>query len=255
MSKKGYKVFNPDWTCRDFQYEVGKTFVHTGEIGICEAGFHFCEKISNCFNYYNFDSENKVAEIEATGNIMTDGEKSVTDEIKIVREISWHEVLNLANTGKNCTGYNNTGDCNTGDCNTGGWNTGDWNTGDCNTGNWNSCDFSTGFFNSVSQPIYAFNKPLDIDRETFLSCDGIRALNCNFSNNIWICSEDMTAEEKKSHPEHECTGGYLESLDFKDACRLMWDKLSDDEKKAVCEIPNFDPDVFEEITGIDVKKG
>lgn len=21
---KGYKVFNPDWTCRDFQYEVGK---------------------------------------------------------------------------------------------------------------------------------------------------------------------------------------------------------------------------------------
>ena len=23
---KGYKVFNPDWTCRNFQYEVGKTF-------------------------------------------------------------------------------------------------------------------------------------------------------------------------------------------------------------------------------------
>ena len=28
MSIKGYKVFNPDWTCRDFQYEVGKTFKH-----------------------------------------------------------------------------------------------------------------------------------------------------------------------------------------------------------------------------------
>lgn len=23
---KGYKVFNPDWTCRGFQYEVGKIF-------------------------------------------------------------------------------------------------------------------------------------------------------------------------------------------------------------------------------------
>lgn len=24
---KGYKVFNGDWTCRDFKYEVGKTEV------------------------------------------------------------------------------------------------------------------------------------------------------------------------------------------------------------------------------------
>lgn len=34
---KGYKVFNPDWTCRGFQYEVGKTFKHDGNIKMCGA--------------------------------------------------------------------------------------------------------------------------------------------------------------------------------------------------------------------------
>ena len=34
---KGYKVFNHDWTCRGFQYEVGKTFKHDGNIEMCGA--------------------------------------------------------------------------------------------------------------------------------------------------------------------------------------------------------------------------
>ena len=38
---KGYKVFNPDWTCSGFQYEVGKTFEHDGNIEMCGSGFHF----------------------------------------------------------------------------------------------------------------------------------------------------------------------------------------------------------------------
>ena len=62
----------------------------------------------------------------------------------------------------------------------------------------------------------------------------------------------MTDTEKAEHPEHEKTGGYLKTIPFKDACILMWDKLDDDEKKAVTEMPNFDADVFEEITGIKV---
>ncbi len=62
----------------------------------------------------------------------------------------------------------------------------------------------------------------------------------------------MTDEEKKSHPEYECTGGYLKTVDFKTACRIMWDKLSAEQKQKVCEIPNFDAAVFEEITGIKI---
>ncbi len=52
---KGYKVFNADMTCRDFQFEVGKEYKHKGEIKICSAGFHFCLKANDCFNYYDFN--------------------------------------------------------------------------------------------------------------------------------------------------------------------------------------------------------
>ena len=61
---KGYKVFNPDWTCRDFQYKVGETYEHDGDIELCGSGFHFCLKAIDCFNYYMFDSDNRVAEVE-----------------------------------------------------------------------------------------------------------------------------------------------------------------------------------------------
>lgn len=41
---KGYKVFNPDWTCRGFQYEVGKIFEEDVKPSCCDRGFHFCKK-------------------------------------------------------------------------------------------------------------------------------------------------------------------------------------------------------------------
>ena len=255
MSVKGYKVFNPDWTCRGFQYAVGETFRHEGEIDVCESGFHFCEKVADCFNYYTFDSNNKVAEIEAVGNVKTEGDKSVTDEITIVRELSWDEVLNLANEGKNCTGHHNTGNFNLGDRNSGDFNSGNRNSGDFNSGDWNACDYSSGFFNSVSPPVYAFNKPLNISRSDFLKCDGIIILNRHYLNNIWVDSVNMTAEEKQNHPEYKCTGGYLKTVDFRTACGMMWDRLTSEEKQKVREIPNFDASVFEEITGIDVTDG
>ena len=285
MSIKGYKVFNPDWTCRGFQYEVGKTFKHNGNIEMCGAGFHFCQKVSDCFNYYGFDSNNKVAEVEAIGNVETKGDKSVTDEIVILRELTWHEVLDLANTGKDCTGNWNSGDCNSGnwnsgDCNSGNWNSGnrnsgnrnsgdwnsgnynsgdwnsgnynsgDWNSGNRNSGDWNSTNYATGFFNSVEQPIYIFNKPTNINRNDFNNLLAVKAMRWKYENNWWIYSENMTDEEKINHPEHETTGGYLKTVDFKTACGLMWDNMTDDEKAAVKDIPNFDADVFKEITGI-----
>ena len=134
---KGYKVFNSDWTCRGFQYEVGKTYEMDEKPICCDRGFHFCKKASDCFQYYSFDPNNKVAEVEALGDIDTNNNdsKCSTNKIHIIREITWQEVLDLVNLGKGCTGL-----CNSGDHNSGNHNSGNRNSGNCNSGDHNSGD-------------------------------------------------------------------------------------------------------------------
>ena len=51
---KGYKITNPDGTCRNFKSEVGKEYTHDGDMKLCESGFHFCINAAACFNYYDF---------------------------------------------------------------------------------------------------------------------------------------------------------------------------------------------------------
>lgn len=145
---KGYKVFNPDWTCRGFKYSVGETFEEEVELSVCNRGFHFCKKAADCFNYYSFNPENKVAEVFALGDIVTEGDKSCTNKIKIVREIPWAELLEIVNIGKGCSGYQNIGNKNSGYWNTGHGNSGDKNSGNCNSGYWNSGNYNSGSCNS-----------------------------------------------------------------------------------------------------------
>lgn len=262
---KGYKVFNSDWTCRGFQFEVGKTFEEDVTPDCCNRGFHFCEKPADCFSYYDFDSNNKVAEVIALGVIDTVGKKSCTNKIQIVREIPWQEVLTIVNTGKDCTGLlntgnSNTGDWNTGDSNTGNSNTGDrntgnWNTGNGNTGDWNKSSFSNGCFNTVEQKIMLFNKPSNWTYSDWLNSDAKILLN-QMPNNVveWIFQDDMTDEEKKQHPKYKTTGGYLKVLCETKRVQDWWRSLLSCEKNIVKAIPNFDAEIFKQCTGIDVNE-
>lgn len=144
----GFKVFRSDWTCspngNTKQYTCPGKFEEEGELVVCFHGMHFCQTAADCFNYYSFDSNNKVAEVIAYGEVQTENDKSCTDKLEIVREIPWDEVLRIVNIGKNCTGRCNTGDWNTGDGNTGDGNTGNCNTGNCNTGDGNTGNGNTG---------------------------------------------------------------------------------------------------------------
>ena len=276
---KGYKVFNPDWTCSGKQYTCPGKFEEEGELEVCGHGMHFCQTAADSFNYYSFNSKNKVAEVIAYGEVKTNGDKSCTDKLEIVREIPWDEVLRITNIGKNCTGRCNTGDCNTGNRNTGdyntgngntgNWNTGDrntgnWNTGDCNTGNWNTGDrntgdcnkssYNTGCFNTEEQKIMLFNKPSNMTYREWLESDARWLLNQIPKNVVkWVYQEDMTDVEKTAHPTYEITGGYLKVLNESECCQLWWNGLSDKDKFIIKAIPNFDADIFEECTGIKVK--
>lgn len=91
MGVMGYKAFNKDYTCRQFQYEVGKTFEYGGPIELCGAGFHFCRRLSDIFTYYRDKDNIQIAIVEALGNIIDGEDKSCTDKIRIVKPLSYTE--------------------------------------------------------------------------------------------------------------------------------------------------------------------
>ena len=268
---QGYKVFEPDWTCRGFQYAVGETFEEDVTPSCCNRGFHFCTELKDCFNYYSFDPNNKVAEIEALGEIdaEADGSKHCTNKIKIVREILWEEVLKMVNIGKANAGLCNSGDCNSGDCNSGNrnsgnrnsgdcnsgdCNSGNRNSGDCNSGDWNKTNFSSGCFNTKESKILMFNKPSDWTFRDWWNSEARYLLN-KIQHNVleWIWSDDMTDEEKEQHPEYETTGGYLKELDESECGQIWWNSLSDHEKDVIKALPNFDEEIFEQVTGVHIE--
>ncbi len=267
MTKKkitGYKAFNEDWTCRGFQYEIGKTYTMKEKPICCNQGFHFCTNIADCFKHYaNNPESTKIALVEALGDIDKEVEdsKCCTNKIKIVKEISFTEAYELGNRGKCNTGFGNTGDrntgnWNTGDRNTGNWNTGNWNTGNWNTGSYNTCNYSAGMFNTKEQPLYLFNKPTDFTRDEFRNIfpNEYNLLFCSlFPLTEWIDERDMSDKEKKANPSCKTTGGYLKERTYHEAWRIMWDSWTKKQQKSIKKLPNFDKDIFKEITGIEVE--
>ena len=314
---RGYKVFKPDWNCRGFQYAVGETFEEDMTPSFYKKGFHFCTDLKDCFSYYSFNPDNKVAEIEALGEIDKEEDtvksKHRTNKFKIIREISWEEVLRMVNTGKANTGlcntgnhnsgsynsghynsdnynsgnYNtgnhnsgswnsgycnngnhNSGDYNSGHCNSGNYNSGsfnsgnrnsgNWNVGDWNIGDWNKTSFSNGCFNTFNTKetkIFLFNKLSNWTLHDWHNSEARRLLNSIPKQcTRWITADNMSEKEKKAHPSYKVAGGYLKILDEYNVAQEWWDNLSNSDRKIIESIPNFDPDIFEECTGIKINK-
>jgi len=85
----GYKMTESNMTCKGFQYEINKEYLLKGKLEICENGFHFCKNPFDCLYYYhNIKGDMRLFIIEASGEVITKDNKSVTDKIKIIEEIT-----------------------------------------------------------------------------------------------------------------------------------------------------------------------
>lgn len=318
MSVKGYKAFRKNWKCIHFQYEVGKTYKYEGEMKPCESGFHFCRELKDCLNFYPLDNNMNVvfAEIEALGKVIDRGNKSVTDEIRIVKEIPIEEVLeqidyskelqsycnsyklNLGNfnsgtynSGNHNYGFNNLGDYNEGHKNEGNFNigvsnignmnvgienvgygnigndnNGSYNQGDYNSGSFNKTKEAFGWFNTKPCTIWLFNKPTNLTFEDFCKLESTKAFMRFINNPLcspvclteFYCTKDLTEEE--SH-KYELITPYTRGIVRQLAKNINelnwqanWDALNDKDKKLIMELPNFDKEIFKEITGVDINK-
>ena len=103
---QGFKAFNQDMKCLDFQYEENKLFTYDGEIDICSKGFHFCEALLDCYNYYPLNSDTIICKVESQGEAIKIRDmhsryytysnldtKTVTNKLYIKEKLSKTELL------------------------------------------------------------------------------------------------------------------------------------------------------------------
>nr|DAQ16268.1 MAG TPA: hypothetical protein [Caudoviricetes sp.] len=153
---KGYKGFEKDMTCRDFQYEEGKEY-EEDKAEACKTGFHACEYPLDCFGYYE-PGTSVYHEVEQSGKLSksSDDSKVAATKIKIGARIGIPGLVQAAieyttERAKQTEDTHNTG-CRGASSNTGyrgaSSNTGDYgassNTGNCgassNTGYRGTCE-------------------------------------------------------------------------------------------------------------------
>ena len=75
-------------------------------------------------------------------------------------------------------------------------------------------------------------------------------ISSDFNLTEWI---PYTKEEMEKDKSKKLIRGYLKTYTYQEACKNWWNRMDDENKAIICSMPNFDADIFKEITGIEVK--
>ena len=96
----GYKIFTSNWGNKqnDYIYGTDEDIVGTihkvdGDIEQCRWGLHFCPNPLNCYSYYEPCQWNKFAKVEAYDQLIDNGDKYVTNMLKIVEIYTFDEFI------------------------------------------------------------------------------------------------------------------------------------------------------------------
>ena len=97
---QGFKVTDVRGCGRnDFQYEVGKTYIHEGKVEPCSSGLHYCPKIVDCLNYRRYIQPGwryfRVTDLSTSGKRKVDNDKVATDVLRIDEELTADEFQKL----------------------------------------------------------------------------------------------------------------------------------------------------------------
>ena len=92
---KAYKITDKNGECNGHKYEVGKTYAYDGKIVICSKGFHASKNPMDAQQYRDI-YDCRLFEVECTGEIQEQDDKLVCSKIKILRELTLKEWIELS---------------------------------------------------------------------------------------------------------------------------------------------------------------
>ena len=93
----GFKGFDKNFKCREFQFAPNTEYTHDGKVKICISGFHFCENPLDILSYYN-PADSRFAKVEGSEDIdkktdTNEDSKVACKKLRVGVEITLNHIL------------------------------------------------------------------------------------------------------------------------------------------------------------------